>query len=138
MVRKSTPAQNRCWYTPPGRKAKQPSHKQRQDRVDAVRTQQPSGAGREHRDDAEDQGGDPQRAKPLAQEHRAQDRRGDRVHRDHHRTQHRRRSEQQRLVETAELHGLDQQTRDEDVTELSPARPGRPGQQGPGRQNDCG
>jgi hypothetical protein len=106
--------------------------------IEAVRAHQPSGACGEHRDDAEGQGGNPQRAEPLAQEHRAQDRRGDRIHRDHHRTEHRGRSEQKRLVEAAELDGLDQQTRDHDVTELRSPGPHRPGQQGPGRQNDCG
>ncbi|BBZ42677.1 hypothetical protein MCNS_57400 [Mycobacterium conspicuum] len=120
------------------RKAKQRNGKQHDHGIDAVRGHQASCARGEHRDDTEGQGGDPRRAERLAQECRRQDRGDDRIHRDHHRTQHRGRAEQHRLVEAAELHGLDEQTRDDDMTEPRAARPGRLGREGPARQDDGG
>jgi hypothetical protein len=90
------------------RKTKQRNNKQRDNRVESVCGQKPGGACGEHRDDAEGQRNCPLQAERLAQERRGQDRGGDGIHRDHHRTQHRGCPEPNRLIEGAELHGLDE------------------------------
>ena len=118
-----------------GGQSQQRDDQQHDHGVDATDHQQPLGARGQHRQRAQDQGGDAHGGEAFAQEEGGQQRGGDRVHRDDDGTQHRGGAVHQRQVQADELHGLGQQATDHDMNQPRASGPFHTRGQCPGGQD---